>query len=109
MNVYPSHRTAALPQHEYELIREEAAKLELNGDSMVNYQKTSVPFPIPKSGLEAMWNHLTRYRTGGFLDYPTEMVVQANGSFYSGAPNAKICHGLKHDQPGAEPAVLFLE
>ncbi len=48
---------------------------------MVNYQKTSVPFPIPKSGLEAMWNHLTRYRTGGFLDYPTEMVVQANGSF----------------------------
>ena len=81
LNVYPSHRTAALPQHEYELIREEAAKLELNGDSMVNYQKTSVPFPIPKSGLEAMWNHLTRYRTGGFLDYPTEMVVQANGSF----------------------------
>lgn len=81
LNVYPSHRTAALPQHEYELIREEAAKLELNGDSMVNYQKTSVPFPIPKPGLEAMWNHLTRYRTGGFLDYPTEMVVQANGSF----------------------------
>ncbi|MGZ9738777.1 DUF1329 domain-containing protein [Pseudomonas sp. GNP012] len=83
LQVYPSHRTAALPQGEFDLIRQEAGTVELagGGNGLLNYQKTSVPFPIPKSGLEAMWNHLVRYRTGGFIDYPAEMVVQSNGSF----------------------------
>ncbi len=83
MQVFPSHRTAALPQSEYEEIRKEAATVSLagNGNGMVNYQSTSVPFPIPKTGLEAMFNHMVRYRAGGYRYYPTEMVVQANGKF----------------------------
>jgi hypothetical protein len=83
LQVYPSHRTAALPQAEYDQIRKEASSVELanGGNGLINYQKTSVPFPIPKSGLEAMWNHMVRYRTGGFIDYATEMVVQSNGAF----------------------------
>ncbi|CAD5109940.1 DUF1329 domain-containing protein [Zestomonas carbonaria] len=83
MAVYPTHRTAALPQAEYDLIRQEAATVELadGGNGLLNYQKTSVPFPIPSSGLEVMWNHMVRYRVGGYVDYPTEMVVQSNGAF----------------------------
>ncbi|MNH69752.1 hypothetical protein D3C81_70470 [compost metagenome] len=83
MQVYPSHRTAALPQSEYAEIRKEAATVSLadNGNGMLNYQNTSVPFPIPKTGLEAIYNHMVRYRAGGYHNYPTEMVVQANGKF----------------------------
>ncbi|MFC5699340.1 DUF1329 domain-containing protein [Pseudomonas sp. GCM10022186] len=83
MNVYPSHRTAALPATEYTQIAREAAQVDLanNGNGLVDYERTSVPFPIPKSGIEAIYNHLVRYRAGGYLYYPTEMVVQANGSF----------------------------
>ncbi|MDT4801612.1 hypothetical protein FQZ97_343210 [compost metagenome] len=83
MPVYPSHRTAALPPAEYEQIRKEAATVALadGGNGMLNYQKTSVPFPIPQAGVEVIYNHLTRYRTSGVRSYPTEMVVQANGSF----------------------------
>jgi hypothetical protein len=83
LNVYPSHRTAALPPAEYAEIAKEASKVELanNGNGLLNYEKTSVPFPMPKTGIEAMYNHLVRYRAGGYQYFPTEMVVQANGNF----------------------------
>ena len=66
MNIYPSHRTAALPAAEYAQIAKEAATVELadGGNGMLNYGKTSVPFPIPKQGLEAIYNHFVRYRDG---------------------------------------------
>ena len=34
---------------------------------------TAVPFPIPKDGLEVIWNHITRYRGGSV----TRLVTQA--------------------------------
>lgn len=83
MPVYPSHRTAALPQGEYAQIRKEAAEVSLAADSngLTGYEKSSVPFPIPKTGVEVLFNHFVRYRTGGYQYYPTEMVVQSNGNF----------------------------
>ena len=83
LNVYPSHRTAALPQSEYAEIAKEAGQVDLanNGNGLLNYDKTSVPFPLPKNGIEAIYNHLVRYRAGGYQYFPTEMVVQANGNF----------------------------
>lgn len=83
MVVYPSHRSSALPQAEYAQIAKEAGSVELvnGGNGLQNYERTTVPFPIPKSGIEAIFNHLVRYRDGGYRYYPTEMVVQSNGSF----------------------------
>ncbi|GGE53809.1 hypothetical protein GCM10007421_30340 [Halopseudomonas oceani] len=83
MNIYPSHRTAALPAEEYAQIVKEATSVELaeSGNGMLHYERTTVPFPIPKQGLEVLYNHVVRYRAGGYTVYPTEMVVQANGSF----------------------------
>lgn len=81
--VYPTHRTAALPQAQYDLIKTESKNVELagNGEGLLNFDQTSVPFPIPDNALEILWNHLTRYRAGGFLSFPTESVVQSNGAF----------------------------
>lgn len=83
MNVYPSHRTAAFPQREYENIKAEAGKAELvpGGNGVLNIVKSAVPFPIPKTGIEAIWNHLTRYRGGSLERYSAEFPVQANGNF----------------------------
>ncbi len=83
MLVYPTHRTAALPQAEYDLIREEAYSVQLapGGNGMLNYEKSSVPFPLPTSGLEVIYNHFVRYRVGGYKYYPTEMVVKSSGNF----------------------------
>jgi hypothetical protein len=61
--VYPTHRSANNPQRIYDATRANATTgvLANNGNSFEN-AIVGVPFPIPASGLEVMWNHLTRYR-----------------------------------------------
>ena len=62
MNVYPTRRSASFPQRIYDATREVAATAELVDDGNgVAGTAVGIPFPIPKNGLEAMWNHLLRY------------------------------------------------
>ncbi len=63
MIVYPTHRSAAFPQRIYDKTIENAstAKLVQNGYGVTG-AINGVPFPMPKSGVEAIWNHLLRYR-----------------------------------------------
>ncbi len=63
MNVYPSHRSAAFPQRIYDKTIANAATATLaEGGNGVTGAINGIPFPIPKNGLEAIWNHLLRYR-----------------------------------------------
>ncbi|MBA5640078.1 DUF1329 domain-containing protein [Duganella sp. LX20W] len=107
MVVYPSHRTAALPQHEYDNIKAEAAKAALaeGGNGLRNVKNSSVPFPMPKSGLEAIWNYLARYRGEGFVRYSKIFPVQTNGNF---TPVSRIEYlGSAAYVKNAEPNRLF--
>lgn len=81
--VYPSRRTAALPQREYDHIKAEAGKAILaeGGNGILNVKNSTVPFPSPKSGAEVIWNHITRYRGGSMTRYSSLFPVQANGAF----------------------------
>ena len=83
MVVYPSHRTAALPQREYDHIKVEAGKAALaeGGTGIVNVKNSTVPFPMPKSGVEVIWNYLARYRGEGFIRNSNIFPVQTNGTF----------------------------
>jgi hypothetical protein len=83
MPVYPTHRSARLPQEQYELIKEGATTTDTvsGGNGLVNFY-ANVPFPIPGTGNEIIWNHITRYRTElGMQRRYTQIPVQANGSF----------------------------
>ncbi len=63
MNVYPTHRSAASPQRIYDANKKHAATASLtDGGNGVTGSAVGVPFPIPKSGIEAIWNHILRYR-----------------------------------------------
>jgi hypothetical protein len=64
MNVYPSRRSASFPDFVYEAIAENAtsAKLITQGRGGVEGTRISSPFPQPKTGLEAIWNHNLRFR-----------------------------------------------
>lgn len=63
MNIYPTHRSAASPQRIYDATKTSAANAELvNGGDGVTKTVNGIPFPIPKSGIEILWNHLLRYR-----------------------------------------------
>ena len=63
MNVYPTRRSASNPQRIYDATKKVAATAELveNGYGVTG-AVIGIPFPIPKSGIEVLWNHLLRYR-----------------------------------------------
>ena len=63
IDVYPTHRTAALPQKVLNNSRHNAIDAKsLEGGLAIDNVLPGVPFPIPKSGAEAMWNFLLRYQ-----------------------------------------------
>jgi hypothetical protein len=61
IEVYKTHRTAAAPASVYDNTFKNATRAKLNGD-VVTGAYGGIPFPIPKSGTEVMWNHLLRWR-----------------------------------------------
>ena len=61
--VYPTRRSASVPQRIHDATRRVAATAKLVDDGNgVGGATVGIPFPIPKNGLEAIWNHLLRYR-----------------------------------------------
>jgi len=82
MNVYETRRTACYPQEVYDNVKAQAAKVELQGFGIANLGPSTVPFPIPKSGMEAIWNHTMRYLGGGISRDYNSFPVRSNGDFY---------------------------
>ena len=63
MNVYPTRRSASYPQRIYDATKKVAATAGLAENGFgVTGSVIGIPFPIPKSGVEVIWNHLLRYR-----------------------------------------------
>jgi len=63
IDLYPTHRTAALPQVVLDNSRRNATTAKsLDGGLAIDNALPGVPFPIPQSGAEAMWNFLLRYQ-----------------------------------------------
>jgi hypothetical protein len=57
VDVYPTHRTACFPQWVYDNTIKRVKNPKLVGDSpALTNAHAQVPFPIPKTGYEAMWN-----------------------------------------------------
>jgi hypothetical protein len=61
--VYPTHRSASAPQRIYDATKEIAPNaVVVNNGSGVNGAIRGIPFPVPQTGIEVLWNHLLRYR-----------------------------------------------
>lgn len=82
MPVYPTHRTAALPQAEYDKIKGEAVKISMKDGHIEGRDGSTVPFPVPKTGEEAIQNHILRYFGGGLEREFAWFPVRANGDTY---------------------------
>ncbi|MGI4748003.1 MAG: DUF1329 domain-containing protein [Janthinobacterium lividum] len=62
VNVYPTHRPEAAPQWFYDTTYANATSAEIKDTNWVINAKGGVPFPIPKTGIEAVWDlNLTWY------------------------------------------------
>jgi hypothetical protein len=81
IDVYPTHRTAGAPQWVYDNTFANATRATLtNEDLTLHGAYGGTPFPIPKSGVEVVWNHLLRW-TGESVDYTfTGYIVDSNGT-----------------------------
>jgi hypothetical protein len=65
LDVYPTHRTAAAPQYVYDNTFQNATRASIveGGEGPIPKGAIKgIPFPIPKTGTEAMWNHLLRWK-----------------------------------------------
>ena len=82
MPVFPSHRSASVPAKVLEATRYNATHTQLiqGGNGLEDF-RTANPFPIPRNGLEVIWNHITRYRGGSVRRQVTQATPQANGSY----------------------------
>ncbi len=82
MPVFTTHRTASLPDKILAATKTNAVNTKLveGGNGLENFDQAN-PFPIPKDGLEAIWNHITRYRGGSVKRLVTQATPQANGSY----------------------------
>jgi hypothetical protein len=75
MHVYPSHRGAIRPDWFYANTLKNATGASLVADGQkIDGNYPGVPFPIPQSGLEVMWNHMVRYGEPASQTYDTYYV-----------------------------------
>ncbi|HYD63309.1 MAG TPA: DUF1329 domain-containing protein [Noviherbaspirillum sp.] len=62
IDIYKTQRTAAAPQWVYDnTFRNATSARVTQGGMSISNVYGGIPFPIPKSGAEAMWNHLLAY------------------------------------------------
>ncbi len=89
--LYPTRRSASAPQAVYDATQKNTAtaKLVNNGNGLEG-ARLGIPFPEPKSGLEAIWNHLTRFRGYALTRSVGQAAPQRNGSYVTTQLNEEI-------------------
>lgn len=82
MPVYPTRRTGAFPAFIYEATRDNAlrARLAANGESVLG-TRDGIPFPLPASGAEVIWNHRLRYQGEDLARWNVQAPVTASGDY----------------------------
>jgi len=82
MNVYQTRRTAAVPQRIADATKRIATTANLAaGGNGVTGAVGGTPFPIPTQGVEAIWNHILRYRADAAERITGQAAVFPNGSY----------------------------
>ncbi|MNM73796.1 hypothetical protein D3C81_855380 [compost metagenome] len=82
--VYPTRRSAAAPQAVYDAAKRSAVTTEAvnDGYGLKNFEQSRYyAFPIPRNGVEVVWNHETRYRGSNGSQLVAQITPQTNGTY----------------------------
>ncbi|MCD6586011.1 MAG: DUF1329 domain-containing protein [Desulfobacteraceae bacterium] len=102
MNVYPTHRSASVPQRIYDATIKNASTAELvEGGNGVKGSVIGIPFPIPKNGLEVIWNSLLKYKGDSLERTYAKFPVTRGGSYEKGLVTDKMLY-LYHRKGATE-------
>ncbi|MCQ4310312.1 DUF1329 domain-containing protein [Pseudomonas stutzeri] len=108
--IYPSHRTVAVTGSTVKSVEHNLASARLvnDGNGLENFEG-SIAFPKPKSGLEVMWNHITRYRKGSFKLTTDSVAPEPKGDFSVVTTEQRftLAEHLTGYEPGDADDVLF--
>ena len=105
MNVYQTRRSASYPEHVYKAVKVNATQAELvEGGNGIKNAAVGIPFPIPANGLEAIWNHIVRYRGEALIREGGQAAPTAGGDYtYVGFDEELL---LPYGVKGVTPAEL---
>ncbi|TKB50420.1 DUF1329 domain-containing protein [Ferrimonas sediminicola] len=105
MKVYPTRRSASYPQFIYDasIANATTAELVAGGNGLKN-ASIGVPFPIPQNGLEAIWNHILRYRGTDAQILRGQAAPTASGSYTLVKTDEKI--KFLYSRPDADAVQL---
>ncbi|MCT8126136.1 DUF1329 domain-containing protein [Alishewanella sp. BS5-314] len=108
MNIYPTRRSASYPQYFYDATKRIAANAELvEGGNGLRNAAIGIPFPIPSNGLEAIWNHIVRYRGVAASRNGGQAAPTAQGAYTLIGFEEQIM--FKYSHPDATPEALQAE
>jgi hypothetical protein len=80
VDVYPTHRSVAFPKFVTDNTAAGAQKVKTGNEGRsIEGAHAGFPFPIPKSGYEAMWNHLLRFNGTSYEAKYRNLNVDASG------------------------------
>jgi hypothetical protein len=105
MSIYPSHRSAAAPDWVYENVFRNAIRAHAAPEGIaygVEGAVGGIPFPIPKNGFEAMWNHLLAF-WGTARELSVSTYVVPLGGAVEKASTYKEIADFPYYYPGATP------
>lgn len=82
MRVFESRRSVGMPKAVYEATQHNLRNTRLvqDGNGLANYRLANA-FPIPSSGIEVLWNHITRWRGGSLNRIVAQATPQVNGNY----------------------------
>jgi hypothetical protein len=80
VDVYPTQRSVAFPKWVADNTAKNAVKAKtLNDGRSIEGAHAGFPFPLPKNGHEAMWNHLVRFNGSAYEAKYRNLSVDASG------------------------------
>ena len=105
MDIYPTRRSAAAPAWVYDNVFRNATRAHAASEGIaygIEGAIGGIPFPIPKNGFEAMWNHLLAFWGPAREAHISTYVVSANGDIDLTAAYREVAD-FPYYYPGATP------
>jgi len=85
MHVYPTRRSASYPKWVYEATMEAAKSVRICSNNERCLENTTdrggIPFPIPKSGMEAMWSHASYFYAPHHITPSSAILTTPSGGY----------------------------
>lgn len=102
MDVYPSHRTGIAPQWVYDNTAKNATRAKLlEGGVGVDGAYGGTPFPIPKDGEEAIWNHRLAWTGNNVSSMVRVFMVTSDGRRAMPSAGTQTWRFPYYDQDGS--------